>query len=126
MTENLVIWRIQFKRLCFVKSKHNESLTTCINHILIFPNCPYIVRKAHAIRQGIPNVSNLEVTPNVAYQKILLCDLEYDKGNIWSLLSFTVATCNSGDSIYKMSGTFLNSKCAKGCQMTLFKVMSYN
>lgn len=36
--------------------------------------------------------------------------LEYDKRNIWSLLSFIAPTCNSGGSLFKMSGTYLNSK----------------
>lgn len=42
--------------------------------------------------------------------KFYFATLEYDKRNIWSLLSFIVATCNAGDSMYKVSGTFLNSK----------------
>lgn len=42
--------------------------------------------------------------------KFLFATLAYDKGSIWSLLSFLVATCNSGDSMYKVSGTLLNSK----------------
>lgn len=42
--------------------------------------------------------------------KFHFATMEYDKGSIWRHLSFIVATCNSSDSMYKVSGTFLNSK----------------
>lgn len=37
------------------------------------PNCPYVARKAPAVSQGIPNVSNMKEIPNVAYLKMLHC-----------------------------------------------------